>query len=537
MIAGQLGHAIAALSLGWLVLAAYRYVARRSKVMGAVVAIAIVLRAGLGVALFWISYLHLPIAQSLQVGGGFWQPALDATGYYQLAARAADAGTLFNGSSASPFYVDTLALWMTMVGISPAAGMFLNLCLYAVLVVVIVWLFAPAGDWHRDLPCIVGVGAYSFAPVILFHSTQPLKEELFSVSVAVACLGAFGISGLMNKAALKGRPWAVVIGTIAIAAAMYGGAGIRWYYPFIIWGTLAVVVVVFTVRGRTTPLPQYLSASLLVLLTAWLGFWAGSGSTYWALAPDPTAITEFPSRLLTMVQVSRTGFLSSGGGTNIVAPLRSDATAGTVRSKELALASNRLAIRATEQRGEKALDVGRGSLPASPRPAPPQPALQQPLSTAIASPPVSALLYSRAVPVNIGEQLRALATGLGIVFVPLSVLKTILGIEISGGQGLLSITDIDTIYMDVVMFLGLALLWKRRQMVGDRLPFVIFGLTLSAATALLLGYVVTNYGTLWRMRPLVAIPVWVLAVALSQRDATPASAEEPCGDAAVQRSR
>jgi hypothetical protein len=45
----------------------------------------------------------------------------------------------------------------------------------------------------------------------------------------------------------------------------------------------------------------------------------------------------------------------------------------------------------------------------------------------------------------------------------------------------------------------------------------MFGLTLAAICAVLLGYVVTNFGTLWRLRPLVAVPVWILVVALSPK--------------------
>ena len=53
--------------------------------------------------------------------------------------------------------------------------------------------------------------------------------------------------------------------------------------------------------------------------------------------------------------------------------------------------------------------------------------------------------------------------------------------------------------------------------IGDRLPLVLFGLTLSLVTALLVGYVVTNLGTLWRLRSLIAVPLWILVIALAPR--------------------
>src|SRR5439155_878844 len=149
-------------------------------VVGAIVAMTILLRLAGGLALFWISYLTIPIAASHQIGGGFWQLAPDATGYYQMAARVADAGPPFplDRATPAPFFISTLGAWMFTIGVSPASGMFLNLCLYLALGGMMVWCFSPANDWRRDFPCIVGVAAYSFSPVVLFHSTQPLKDEL-----------------------------------------------------------------------------------------------------------------------------------------------------------------------------------------------------------------------------------------------------------------------------------------------------------------------------------------------------------------------
>lgn len=43
----------------------------------------------------------------------------------------------------------------------------------------------------------------------------------------------------------------------------------------------------------------------------------------------------------------------------------------------------------------------------------------------------------------------------------------------------------------------------------------MIGIIFSATTAVLMGYSVTNFGTLWRMRPVVAIPLWMMAIALS----------------------
>jgi hypothetical protein len=77
--------------------------------------------------------------------------------------------------------------------------------------------------------------------------------------------------------------------------------------------------------------------------------------------------------------------------------------------------------------------------------------------------------------------------------------------------------DFDTVVMDAVSLFVLALLWRRRHAIGDRLPLVLFGLTLSCVTAVLVGYVVTNLGTSWRLRSLIVVPLWIVVIALAPR--------------------
>jgi hypothetical protein len=110
---------------------------------------------------------------------------------------------------------------------------------------------------------------------------------------------------------------------------------------------------------------------------------------------------------------------------------------------------------------------------------------------------------------------RLAAVGLAVVFTPISLLQASSIVEFAGGRGLLPLADIDTMFLDVSMLAVLVLLFRRRQTIGDRLPFIVFGITLSLVTAVLLGYVVTNFGTLFRIRLIVGVPIWTLALALS----------------------
>ena len=195
----------------------------------------------------------------------------------------------------------------------------------------------------------------------------------------------------------------------------------------------------------------------------------------------------------------------SGGGTNITVPLREDPNAGQERIAQLVSEQQGTAANAQRRAAAEAALAS-----ATPRAAPSPLASEDPLALRARQAEAA-----RAIPVSVPDQVSVIGTGLAILFIPISLLQALSVLEIAGGRGLLSVADLDTIFLDATILFIFVLLWKRRDTIGDRLPFVVFGLTLSSVTAFLLGYVVTNFGTLWRMRPLVAIPIWLLVVALS----------------------
>jgi hypothetical protein len=278
-----------------------------------------------------------------------------------------------------------------------------------------------------------------------------------------------------------------------------------------------------------------------VLLAAWWGFAIGAGPFYQVVGANIRAI---PSDLANIAELSRTGFLTSGGSTNVVVPLREDAAPGMARASELdayqratTAYQHRLAQKkshnlfahsqipaigllapVTSEGNEEATNrlheaqLGAGFLP--PGVAVPASFRKAPAQAKPVPPPAAEF---RAVPITVLDHLRAAVFGLAVVFVPISVLKAIVGLGISGGRGLLAIADLDTVFLDLTTVAVFALLWTRRHTIGDRLPFVVFALILATTSAFLLGYVVTNYGTLWRLRSTVAIPLWILVVALSPR--------------------
>ena len=506
----QIAHTAVGLALAWLVLRGYRWVRRQSDVLGLVLALGILARLVVGMALFWISYLELPIAQSLQAGGGFWLIAVDATRYYTDAITAIQTG-LFDTNYEnfpSPFFVRVLAVWLLAVGISPASALLLNACVYVAVVVLIVRMFAPVNDWRRDLPGIAGVAAYSFWPAIFVHGTQPLKDDIFFALIAVVCLALLGIFRLIVYGRrLRGGRASLAAAAAAVMAGTFGLAGIRWYFPLIMCGSLVVVFAIFALRGRSTPLPAYLGGSLAVVVAVWI---AAGGLTNFAsqfLFPAGgqgpltmvRSVTDIPSVLAAMTQMARTGFLLTGGDSNIVVPMRKDGDSAKAGGVPETLAT-----------------VTPGRLRAAPGEGVPG------TGGALSEEQADALL---AIPRNRSEHVKTMVVGLAIIFVPISVLKALSVVEFTGGRGFLPVADLDTLFQDAALVCLFALLWTRRREIGTRMPFVVFCVVLAGTTAALLGYVVTNYGTLFRMRPMMAIPICVVMVGLSSRHARTERAE------------
>src|SRR5712671_5544781 len=70
----------------------WKSIARGDRRAAAIVSAGFVLRAVIAQALFWISWLHLPVARSLQIGDGFWFFAIDGQGYLAYAQQLLGGG-------------------------------------------------------------------------------------------------------------------------------------------------------------------------------------------------------------------------------------------------------------------------------------------------------------------------------------------------------------------------------------------------------------------------------------------------------------
>jgi hypothetical protein len=105
--------------------------------------------------------------------------------------------------------------------------------------------------------------------------------------------------------------------------------------------------------------------------------------------------------------------------------------------------------------------------------------------------------------------------GLAVTFVPISIVKAMGWASFEGGRGFLFVTDIDTVFLDLSILGSVGLLIARRKSIGPNAPYVCYALGLALLTTFLLAFVVTNFGTLFRLRLLMAVPFWMLPLAIA----------------------
>jgi hypothetical protein len=110
-------------------------------------------------------------------------------------------------------------------------------------------------------------------------------------------------------------------------------------------------------------------------------------------------------------------------------------------------------------------------------------------------------------------RIGGLAVGLGAVVLPISLLGRAAGLDLHIGTSARLIADADTVAFDVLALLILSLMIANRRQISP--PPLVFGLALALLVALPLAYVMTNYGTLIRLRLMVAAPMWLLTLALA----------------------
>jgi hypothetical protein len=99
--------------------------------------------------------------------------------------------------------------------------------------------------------------------------------------------------------------------------------------------------------------------------------------------------------------------------------------------------------------------------------------------------------------------------------IPVDILRGLGIVQFSGGRGLLAFTDLDTAF-NVLTFLAVGTVLYRNRATLNR-PYAIAIAGLALGLVLLMGYVVTNFGTLFRLRSMAMALVWLLPLAIARR--------------------
>ena len=268
---------------------------------------------------------------------------------------------------------------------------------------------------------------------------------------------------------------------LGMVLAIYFMAGMRVYYPFLVWCSLGVLFVTCAALGGRPVAGRTAVIGVATLAISWLAFSAG-GRDYAVYYESFVRLKGVVPAVKTLVVSARTGFIRTGGASNV--------TDGEARASG-----------ATE-----VPSAGSQSSPPSPAvtvPADPAPLKTRP-SEQLGDPPVQ--------PPSV--RARALIVGLATLFVPMTILRGLSIAHLTVGRGMLLITDLDTLFLDATIGLGILLVVRGRTALRANIGFLVFTICLGLVLTGLMAYTVTNYGTLVRLRLMVGFVMWTLPLAV-----------------------
>ncbi|HEV2719633.1 MAG TPA: hypothetical protein VG323_06415 [Thermoanaerobaculia bacterium] len=287
-----------------------------------IVAAGFLTRALLGQILFWISWARLPIARSLQFGGGYWVFAMDAPFYVWKAGNVAGEGlraiAAYDRAAASPTYVQVLAIAQGLLGAVPCVGLLLNLFCYLGAVAILV-------RWMRLYPrtrtaAAIAIAALSLSPGIILWSLSALKEPLFQflfVAFVAACAA-------WQRAWMTSERWTRRAGIAALMIVLlYALAGLRWYFGFVLLLIASLFMLLVAVQAVGRRAAAFASAAVVaVILSQSL---LASAEEYMpttlraVLTPATAlkAVPKTPHSVVTAVEQARQGFDASPANTAI----------------------------------------------------------------------------------------------------------------------------------------------------------------------------------------------------------------------------
>jgi len=260
---------------GWLLWKIWRRLTAIDARAGLLIGAGLVIRALIAQAMFWISYLRLPIARSLQDGDGFWALAIDGRAYFGYATQLLDHGwaavVLVDKTLPSPAFLQVLAIFQLLFGGAASVGALLNLFAYLGACAAILRLGRTA-DGRLSTPALIALAALSFGPAVIIWSVQPLKDPFFIFTVA-----AFVAACTLWQEAWRGRFFArhFVQPLLLMLVIMYALVGIRWYFGLLVWIASLPFFAVAAWRSDRRVLAAVTNAIVFLALAGVIVFAAG----------------------------------------------------------------------------------------------------------------------------------------------------------------------------------------------------------------------------------------------------------------------
>lgn len=452
--------AFAGVLLWWL----WRTASRFSPAVLAAVTTGFLARALLGVALFFVSWLHLPIARPLQQGDGLWFFAMDATKYMQEAAAVASGGfpaiVALERMPPSAFFVQCLAVGVRLFGDVTSIGLMLNALAFlgacAAIVVTAKVIEAPPNvvTWT--------IATIALSPSLILWSTQPLKDTLLATLLVLVFLAGL----VWQKALQSGRAGLALLAMVAFWIALWSVGGIRWPVALLLWLFTPILMILSIVRAprRRLAVAAASFAFVLVMFPAIVvgAKWLVPHNMYEAsrrVTLHPATWAAFPRALVEDFDATKRAFSAAPGATRI--------DAGTPAPG---------AQRIEGRRHRRAAFVASATA----------------MSSARASTAAMSILTMTVPP--------SLARAVGLF-------------EVSGGRGLW-LFDVDTLAFDVVLFGAILSIVRLRHRTETATPMFWYILAAAAALFFMLPDLVTNYGSLFRYRSVVYVSLAVIPLAV-----------------------
>ena len=303
-----------------------RIISGSGRIPALIVALGFSARALLSVALFWVSYLRLPLGRSLQLGRGFWFYGVDAEYYFGYAletlSRGATAILHVSPSYPARVFVQVIAVAVQLFGPIPSVGILINCFTYLGLCLLIARLGTQ--DARITPVTTAALAAISFAPASILNSTQMLKDPFFHFLLVVALVVSLKWHDLWTSADASGRRRVAGLFGCALLLLLcaYAITTIRWYFGILLLVSCAVLFLWQMITARQRVAAIVVNLAMLVLLARVAD--AGGLDDIPDYVRDilrmraaPRTIASLPKSVVSNVENVRVGFERTPGATNI----------------------------------------------------------------------------------------------------------------------------------------------------------------------------------------------------------------------------